>query len=49
MKLPSIPKIDNYNSNKNSVFLYLEEQKKLRQIAKEKNISVTSARNFLTY
>lgn len=47
MKLPSIPKIDTYSSNKNSVFLYLEEQKKLRRIAQEKGVSVTSARNYL--
>lgn len=30
MKQQSLPKIDTYNSNKNSVFLYLEEQKKLK-------------------
>lgn len=49
MKTPSLPKIDTYSSNKNTVYLYLEEQKKLRQIAKEKGVSIIVARNFLTY
>lgn len=49
MKQPSLPKIDIYSNNKNTVYLYLEERKKLKQIAKEKNVSIEIARNFLTY